>query len=100
MGSTRIRALTGRRRPCGGLRAIPMSRSGRATSCQPPLRRPESERPGRLGAISLSKTGREGCRDIPEKPDPPATLPGKTYPYMPRVLFQGRTAVRAWYVPR
>jgi hypothetical protein len=54
MGSTRIRALTGRRRPCGGLRAIPMSRSGRATSCQPPLRRPESERPGRLGAISLS----------------------------------------------
>jgi hypothetical protein len=43
MGSTRIRAFTGSRRPCGGLRAIPMSRSGRATSCQLPLRRPESE---------------------------------------------------------
>jgi hypothetical protein len=57
MESTRIRALTGNRRPCGGLRAIPMSRSGQATSCQSPLRSGvrKSGQPG--GNFSVEKLG-------------------------------------------
>jgi hypothetical protein len=84
MGSTRIRALTESRRPCGGLRAIPMSRSGQATSCQSPLRSGvwKSGQPG--GNFSVEKL--VGTDDVIYRKSP-ATLPGNTYSYMRRVFL-------------
>jgi hypothetical protein len=83
-------SFTGSRRTCGGLRAIPVSRSGRATSYQSPLRFGvwKSGQPG--GNFSVQNL--VGTDDVPEKPHPPATLPGKTYPYMRRV-FLSRAAL-------
>jgi hypothetical protein len=97
MGSTRIRVFTGSRRPGGGLRAMPISRSGRATSCQSTLRSGvwKTGQPGGNFFVenlvgtddviyrkSLTPSGHIAWQDIPL--------------YEKGLFIQGRTAVGAW----